>query len=192
MLWWLKVLYFHYSVCYTTLSHTPRCSQNLELSAAATKGFWSKYYLHNLKCHHYSVLLYKVPDWLLMFKPCCQDRQIMEVFIPLSKIFRSFPHHLTVSQRHLGILWSVSWCPPSPGQESNQTVSFVHSSQVRCCPVLEVRREVDSVRGRKERQCRKFRLCAANIPISKTCLHYHLVHIKSFAQSLFTNLNEEV
>ena len=59
--------------------------------------------------------------------------------------------------------------------------------------MLEVRREFDSIRERKERQCTNFRLCVANIPkilISKTCLHYHLVHIKSFVQSL--NLNEEV
>lgn len=58
--------------------------------------------------------------------------------------------------------------------------------------MLEVRGEVDSIREKKERQCTNFRLGVANIPkilISTTCLHYH---IKSFVQSLLTNLNEEV
>lgn len=58
--------------------------------------------------------------------------------------------------------------------------------------MLEVRREVDSIRDKKERQCTNFRLGVANIPkilISTTCLHYH---IKSFVQSVLTNLNEEV
>ena len=116
--------------------------------------------------------------------------------LPLSKTFRFSPHHLTMTQRHLWILWSVSWCPPSPGQESNQTVLFEHSSQVRCCPMLEVRREVDRdmvggmeewwkekvvLEGERRDRCTNVHLHTVNMPenfCSKTCLYYHTVHIK--------------